>query len=137
MPQANPIPLPPGTRGEARPILLAGALLSAIAVACGAFGAHALKDVLDATRLGWWQTAVDYQMWHALALVALAALPFPGRRTPAALLALGVCIFSGTLYAMALTDMRWLGAITPIGGASLIAGWLLLAWRAGRQPAGS
>ena len=93
--------------------------------------------MLDATRLGWWHTAVQYQMWHALALVALAALPLPGRRAPAALLTLGICIFSGTLSVMALTDMRWLGAVTPIGGASMIAGWLLLAWRAWRRPAGS
>lgn len=96
----------------------------------GAFGAHALRDTLDATRLGWWQTAVQYQMWHAIGLLAVAALPLSRLGHPALLLAIGTTIFSGTLYLMALTGVRWLGAITPIGGALMILGWLLIAWTA-------
>ena len=111
-----------------RRIALAGALLAATGVACGAFAAHALRP-LGPVRLGWWQTAVQYQMWHAVALIALAALPLPRLGWPAALLALGTTIFAGTLYVMALTDLRWLGAITPIGGLLMIAGWLLIGWR--------
>jgi uncharacterized membrane protein YgdD (TMEM256/DUF423 family) len=112
--------------------LVAGALLGAAGVACGAFGAHALKAALDPVRLGWWQTAVQYQLWHALALVALAALPVPRPGRPALAFAAGTIIFSGTLYVMALSGIRWLGAVTPIGGLFLIAGWLLLAWEGRR-----
>jgi uncharacterized membrane protein YgdD (TMEM256/DUF423 family) len=115
-------------------ILLSGALLAALGVAFGAFGAHALRDTLDPVRLGWWNTAVQYQMWHAVGLVAIAALPLPHRSGPAMLLAAGTIIFSGTLYVMALTGIRWLGAVTPIGGLLMIAGWALLAWRTLRQP---
>jgi uncharacterized membrane protein YgdD (TMEM256/DUF423 family) len=112
--------------------LVAGALLGAVGVSCGAFGAHALKAALDPVRLGWWQTAVQYQLWHALALVALAALPVPRPGRPALAFAAGTIIFSGTLYVMALSGIRWLGAVTPIGGLFLIAGWLLLAWEGRR-----
>lgn len=115
-----------------RRILLAGALLAASGVALGAFGTHGLKPSLGPAELGWWQTAVQYQLWHAVALVAIAALSLPGRGLPAALLAAGTMVFSGTLYVMALTGLRWLGAVTPIGGTLLILGWLFLAvaaWR--------
>ena len=110
--------------------LVAGALLAASGVALGAFGAHALRAALDAARLGWWQTAVQYQMWHATGLIAIAALPLRNLKWPATAIAAGTAIFSGTLYLMALTGERWLGAITPIGGILMILGWLLLAWRA-------
>ena len=113
----------------ARPVLAAGALLAGLAVAFGAFGAHALRGTLGPVELGWWQTAVQYQMWHALALVALGAAALPGTRLPASLLGGGTLLFSGSLYAMALTGERWLGAVTPAGGALMIAGWALLAWR--------
>ena len=116
-----------------RRILLAGALLAATGVVLGAFGAHALRDVLGPRQQDWWQTAVQYQMWHAVALVALAALPLPRTGVVAILLALGASIFSGSLYLMALADAPWLGAVTPVGGALMIAGWLLLAWRAARR----
>ena len=116
-----------------RPILVAGALLAAIGVALGAFGAHALRDVLGPREAGWWQTAVQYQMWHAVALIALAALPAARPTVPALLLGAGAAIFSGTLYLMALTGLTWLGAITPIGGALMIAGWLWLGWKAWRH----
>lgn len=109
--------------------LLAGALLAALGVALGAFGAHGLRSLLDANALGWWQTAVQYQMWHAIGLIALAALRLRGSLLPAALLAAGTVIFAATLYAMALGGPRWLGAVTPLGGSLMILGWLALAWR--------
>jgi uncharacterized membrane protein YgdD (TMEM256/DUF423 family) len=116
-------------------ILAGGALLAALGVALGAFGAHALRDSLDPVRLGWWNTAVQWQMWHAIALLAIAALPLTGREVPALLLGLGTLVFAGSLYVMALSGLRWLGAITPVGGLLMIAGWLLLAWRALRAQA--
>lgn len=107
-----------------------GALLAGTAVGLGAFGAHALKARLGADAVGWWQTAVQYQMWHALALVVLGNLPSPVARLPALLLGGGAAVFSATLYAMALGGPHWLGAVTPLGGLAMIAGWGLLAWRA-------
>lgn len=121
----------PGTGlGGRPPILAAGALLAGIAVALGAFGAHGLRHSLDAERLGWWQTGVQYQAWHGLALVALAAAPLDRVKLPAWLLGAGAAIFSFSLYAMALTGWRWLGAVTPLGGLAMISGWIVLAWRA-------
>jgi uncharacterized membrane protein YgdD (TMEM256/DUF423 family) len=113
-----------------RPILAAGAILAGTAVALGAFGAHALKGQLSPEALGWWQTAVQYQMWHALALVALGAAGTGWAKGPAWLLGGGSLLFASTLYGMALGGPRWLGAVTPLGGAAMILGWLLLAWRA-------
>jgi uncharacterized membrane protein YgdD (TMEM256/DUF423 family) len=113
-------------------IAAAGALLAASGVALGAFGAHALRGSLDAAALGWWQTAVQYQMWHALALIAIAALPLRSRAAPW-LIGCGTLIFSGSLYAMALTGVRALGAVTPVGGALMILGWLALAAAALRR----
>lgn len=107
-------------------ILLAGAILGGLGVAFGAFGAHALRATLDAKHLEWWHTGVQYQMWHAVALVALAGAS--GMRVPALLMGLGVLLFSGALYLLALTDLRWLGAVAPIGGASMMAGWAGVAW---------
>jgi uncharacterized membrane protein YgdD (TMEM256/DUF423 family) len=117
-----------------RRIVAAGAVLACLAVILGAFGAHALKQQVTAEALGWWQTAVQYQMWHALAVVALGLSRW-GRQTflPAMLFVAGVLIFSGTLYAMALGAPRWFGAITPLGGLLLIGGWVALAWRAMRR----
>ena len=109
-------------------------MLAATGVALGAFGAHGLKDLLSPEALGWWQTAVQYQMWHAIGLVALGAAPIARMRGPALMLAAGTAIFSGSLYAMALSDARWLGAITPIGGVLMIAGWAWLAWRVAKSP---
>ncbi|HEX9948417.1 MAG TPA: DUF423 domain-containing protein [Allosphingosinicella sp.] len=112
-----------------RLVLAAGAVLAGLAVVLGAFGAHALKASLPPQALGWWETAVQYQMWHALGLLLVGALPGPRLGLPAALLGAGTVLFSGSLYLMALTGARWLGAVTPIGGAAMIAGWALLAWR--------
>ena len=120
---------------DQRLALTAGALLAALGVALGAFGAHALKARLDAQALGWWETAVQYQMWHAIGLIALAALPLSRLRLAAALLTFGTLIFAGTLYAMALTGIRWLGAVTPVGGTLMIAGWLVAFWQNLKQGA--
>ncbi|MBI5852626.1 MAG: DUF423 domain-containing protein [Planctomycetes bacterium] len=106
-----------------------GAAGAAIAVATGAFGAHALRDRLTPGDLETWELAVRYLMFHALALVAIAALPREGRRIAVAstLLAIGAALFSGTLFVLVLSGARWLGAVTPIGGTLMIAGWVVLA----------
>ena len=114
---------------DSRFALVAGALLAAAGVALGAFGAHGLKALLSPEALGWWQTAVQYQMWQAIGLVAIGAAPIPRTRGPAWLLAAGTLIFSGSLYAMALGGPHWLGAIVPVGGVLMIVGWAWLAWR--------
>ncbi|MEA1015895.1 DUF423 domain-containing protein [Sphingosinicella sp. LY1275] len=119
---------------EQRRILLTGSLLAALGVAFGAFGAHGLRDMLDSAALGWWQTAVQWHMWHAIGLVALAAAPWPRLGRAAALLAIGTLVFSGSLYLMALTGARWLGMVTPLGGMLMIAGWATVAWSAWRGP---
>jgi len=108
-----------------------------LAVALGAFGAHALKSRLSADMTGVWQTAVQYHAWHALALfgVGLLMLHWPERADlgiAAWLLLAGVVLFSGSLYALALTEVRGLGAITPIGGVAFLAGWAVLAWAIAR-----
>jgi uncharacterized membrane protein YgdD (TMEM256/DUF423 family) len=125
---------PAGMPSYSRFALIAGALLAALGVALGAFGAHGLRGLLTPEALGWWQTAVQYQLWHALGLLAIGAARLDGLRAAAALLLAGTLVFSGSLYAMALTDLRWLGAVTPVGGALMIGGWLLLAWRLARTP---
>lgn len=114
-----------------RAILVAGALLAASGIVLGAFGTHGLRGMLDERALGWWETAVQYQMWQALGLLALGALR---RRLglAAALIGGGALLFSGSLYLMALTDARWLGAVTPLGGLLMILGWLIAAWRLAR-----
>ena len=119
---------------DSRFAMIAGALLAAAGVALGAFGAHSLKALLSPEALGWWQTAVQYQMWQAIGLVAVGAAPVARTRGPVWMLAAGTIIFSGSLYAMALSDARWLGAVTPIGGVLIIAGWTWLAWRLAKSP---
>ena len=109
---------------------LSGALLAGTAVALGAFGAHALKSVLSADNLAIFETGVRYQMYHGLGLLALGAYP-QQRRGPIWLLA-GTVIFSGSLYALALSDVKVLGAVTPIGGVLQLIGWGLVALDARR-----
>ena len=111
------------------------AIFLALAVGLGAFGAHGLKARLDAEHLDIYKTAVLYHFLHALGLLIVAMLPKTGAlSTPSAntvcwLLAAGILIFSGSLYALAVTGVGVLGAITPIGGVAFIAGWLVLAWK--------
>jgi uncharacterized membrane protein YgdD (TMEM256/DUF423 family) len=107
-----------------------GGVAGFLGVALGAFGAHALKRSLTAEQLGWWTTATQYLLLHALALVAVGVLQRLEPRAGAAGWAflVGSLLFSGTLFAMALGAPRWLGAITPLGGLGLLAGWALMAW---------
>ncbi len=112
--------------------LRVGALLGALGVTLGAFGAHGLKEKLSPYSLDIYQTAVTYQMYHVPALLAVGLLAAVGRGGLALNLAggsflLGILIFSGTLYALSVTGIKWLGAITPIGGLFLILGWVALA----------
>lgn len=108
-------------------ILIIAAILGAIAVAFGAFGAHSLKDRLAPAALEIWKTGALYQMFHALALLGISAQPNAERfKTTAILWLVGTLIFAGSLYALALTDIKILGAITPLGGLAYIAGWIAL-----------
>jgi uncharacterized membrane protein YgdD (TMEM256/DUF423 family) len=110
-----------------------GALLLALGVAAGAFGAHALKDKLDAYSIAIYEKAVLYHLVHALGIlvvVAIAQSANLSQRTQnlvCGLLAGGVVVFSGSLYLLAVTGVKWLGAITPIGGTAFIAAWVFLA----------
>jgi len=109
-----------------------GAVLAALGVAAGAFGAHALRGRLAPDLLAVFETGVRYHLIHALALlsVAWATTRWPGRATNIAgwLFLAGTVLFSGSLYALSVSGIRALGAITPLGGVAFIAGWLTLAW---------
>ena len=114
-----------------------GAICGLLAVAFGAFGAHALKDLLSTGLLEAFQTGVAYQTTHALALLFVGLLG-RGRISRALSLAgwafaIGILLFSGSLYLLALTDIRWLGAVTPFGGTAFLLGWGALAWHAQRH----
>jgi len=115
------------------PWIRVGAVSAALSVAAGAFGAHALRDRLNEAMRATYLTAASYQMYHALALVAVGLLAGatarPGRAIAAAGWAflLGTLLFSGSLYALALTGVRMFGAITPLGGVGFLIGWVLLA----------
>lgn len=116
------------------------ALAGALAVAAGAFGAHALRGTLDERALTVWHTAVDYQFWHALALLASAAFVRRSATTRWFLVAsvafiAGIVLFCGSLYALALGAPRLVGVITPFGGIAFIVGWCTLAWHAWRDAA--
>jgi len=111
-----------------------GSIVMALAVILGAFGAHGLRDRLDAYSMSVYEKAVFYHMIHGLGLLMVSFLPKTGTFSEFAtnwvcgLLLAGIVIFSGSLYLLAVTGNRMLGAITPIGGVSFIAGWLVLAW---------
>lgn len=115
----------------ARQVLALGAALGALGVALGAFGAHALRERLSPADLAIFETGVRYQMYHAVALLGLSAWadrnPAPKLGWAARCFGLGVAIFSGSLYLLVVTQQRWLGAVTPLGGVALIAGWVLVA----------
>jgi len=118
---------------SARLALTLAALLAFVAVALGAFGAHALKTRIAPDLQAVWQTAVLYHGWHALALlgIGLLILHFPDRAGLAWagwLFVAGIALFSGSLYALALTAVKNFGAVAPIGGIAFLAGWLVVAW---------
>ncbi|MFZ5916262.1 MAG: DUF423 domain-containing protein [Chloroflexota bacterium] len=109
-----------------------GSLSALIAVAAGAFGAHVLQGHITDDSLVNWDTAARYQMYHALALLLVAwaagRWPVPAVSAAGWLFVAGTVLFAGSLYVMSLSGIRWLGAITPLGGLAFIGGWLCLAW---------
>lgn len=119
-----------------RALAVCAALNMVVGVGAGAFGAHGLKRVLSADMLAAWQTAVTYHLIHGLAILAISiAVPRMASSTmPLAgwMMFAGIVLFSGSLYALALTGQRWLGPVTPLGGVAFMAGWLMLAWSAWR-----
>ena len=114
-----------------RTFFVLGALSAFLAIAAGAFGAHALRPRLSPDLLATFETGARYQMYHALALMAVAwaVQRWPGTLAEWAgwLFVAGTLLFSGSLYALALTGVRWLGAVTPLGGLAFLAGWICLA----------
>jgi|SRR5579872_3562860 len=109
-----------------------GAGLLALAVAMGAFGAHGLRGRIDDYSISIYERAVFYHFVHALGVLIISLLPRPSS-TAAWLLVAGIVLFSGSLYVLAVTGIRMLGAVTPFGGVAFIAGWLCLAWSAMRS----
>jgi uncharacterized membrane protein YgdD (TMEM256/DUF423 family) len=120
-------------------LLLAAGLLGLTGVAAGAFGAHGLKATLEAhSGLDNWKTAVLYQLVHAVAMLAIASRSEPDLRTTAVAWLVGVILFSGSLYAIALgLPAKFIWPVTPLGGLALLAGWARLAWFAFRAPPSS
>ena len=122
----------------AKIIICCSAISGALAVMLGAFGAHTLKNQLEPNAIAVYQTAVEYQFYHTLALLFIGVLALRIPANPllhwsAVLMGLGIIAFSGSLYLLAISGTRWLGAITPIGGVSFIVAWLMLVaavWRA-------
>lgn len=115
------------------------ALSGLVGVAMGAFGAHALKTVLSPELMAVYQTATSYQMWHALGLmgIGLAQLHFPDAKLlkwAGVLMFVGIVLFSGSLYLLALLNLKWLGMITPVGGVCFIIAWLLITLFAAQKP---
>jgi uncharacterized membrane protein YgdD (TMEM256/DUF423 family) len=125
------MPVSSGSSAD-RLFFVLGGISALLAVAAGAFGAHALRGRLPAEMLTVFEVAVRYHMYHALALLAVgwASARWPGSGLVASgwLFVVGTVIFSGSLYLLSVTGQRWLGALTPLGGAALLAGWLTLAW---------
>jgi uncharacterized membrane protein YgdD (TMEM256/DUF423 family) len=133
--------LPTRTSGTGAPLwVLLACVFGALSVAAGAFGAHALREAVSARDLEIFQTAAHYQMTHALALfgVAWGRTRWRGNLVNYAgnALSVGIMLFSGSLYVLVLTNTRWLGAVTPLGGILLITGWVLLGvagWRGEKE----
>lgn len=117
--------------------MLLGAGFAFLAVTFGAFGSHSLKAVLTQDMLAVFETGVRYQMYHALALLAVgwAAHQYPQASFPLAgwLFTAGIVLFSGSLYVLTLSGERWLGAVTPLGGLCFLAGWGVFAWQVCKQ----
>ena len=120
-----------------RTFLALGALFAGLGVAAGAFGAHGLKGRLSPEMLDVFETAARYQMYHALGLLAVAwaaaRWPQPAVTLAGWCMVAGIVVFSGSLYVLSVTGIRWLGAITPLGGLAFMAGWLALALAAWRS----
>jgi uncharacterized membrane protein YgdD (TMEM256/DUF423 family) len=118
-------------------LLALGSFFAGSAVAAGAFGAHFLKDVLDTSMLAVFDTATRYQMYHALGLciVAWAVDRYPEKRLEPSgwFFVVGILLFSGSLYGLSLTGIRWFGAATPVGGLVFLVGWILLGYRGWRR----
>ncbi|GET22369.1 DUF423 domain-containing protein [Prolixibacter denitrificans] len=110
-------------------ILMTGAVLMALAVILGAFGAHALKSRLATDMMQVYHTGVQYQFYHALGILIIGVLylhyPSGTLSWSAILMTIGIALFSGSLYLLAVTGIKWLGAITPLGGTSFIVAWIL------------
>lgn len=121
------------SRRTCQSLIAIGCLLAALAVAAGAFGAHMLKAILDPPMLAVFETAVRYQMYHALGIIAVGLAgrlhEAPQIALAAWLLLAGVLLFCGSLYAVSLLGIRWLGAVTPVGGLAFIVGWSVFGWR--------
>jgi len=113
-------------------LLIIGSVFAALSVLLGAFGAHGLKNRLSIEDLAIFETAVRYQMYHALGILLMGVASFYLTEklvsAPAYFLILGIIVFSGSLFLLVFTNLRWFGAITPIGGLCLIIGWLLFAY---------
>jgi len=119
----------------AKTFIVIGALAGLLAVMLGAFGAHGLRGQIDETLLAAFNTGAQYQMYHALALlmVGILAQLFPAQkllRWSGSFFIAGMILFSGSLYALALTQIKWFGPVTPVGGVAFMVGWLLLAFAA-------
>ncbi len=114
----------------AKTILMTASVFLALAVALGAFGAHGLKSQLSTDMLQTYKTGVEYHFYHALGLllIGILAVSFPSElfKWSAILISVGIVLFSGSLYVLAVSGIKWLGAVTPVGGLSFIAGWILL-----------
>lgn len=125
------------SRRTSQTLIAIGSLFAALAVAAGAFGAHMLKTVLDPPMLAVFETAARYQMYHALGIIAagLAGQMFMCPQVARAgwCFAAGVLLFCGSLYGVSLLGIRWLGAVTPVGGLAFIAGWSLFGWSIWRE----
>jgi len=122
----------------ARSFTLLASILGFVGVALGAFGAHALRESLSPRDLEIFETAVRYQLVHAVALLGVAGATTRWPESSAVLagwlFVAGVVVFSGSLYLLVLSGQRWLGAVTPLGGVALLAGWVALGWAALRGP---
>jgi len=124
-----------GVDSSSRNFLICGAISACTGVACGAFGAHSLRNTLTPEMLAIFETAARYQMYHAFALM-ITALSAKQWGTPGISkfklagwsFALGTVLFSGSLYLLSVTGERWLGAITPFGAVAFLTGWVMLAW---------
>ena len=121
------------TNLSSRRLIMIGCIVAGVGVAAGAFGAHMLKTILEPPMLAAYDTATRYQMYHAfgMVLVGMAIRVYGDRRLATAgwLFAIGMVLFCGSLYGIALAGLKWLGPITPLGGLTFILGWGIFGWR--------